>query len=476
MPEKRRYAFVPILAALLALHCIVTAHTETPTPWPESYRIGLDPGAPISASTGDIYFNGPAIQDSGSHWVRINFILGPWTTPGDSSRHGGQNMTWFETYDHIINDAVSRGLKPYALVGLEAVHSAHEVNTDGYVADYVSNFLSIVDHFKDRIRVYESVNEPNDWAGGTSAHITPYYYAKMMEDVYRAIKIDNGHLSDPSWNSLTLVSGPLFTHDQDTGEAYFTQTWTAGKTELAWEDLKSNHGTYPFDGIGYHIYVAQGTSAPSTVEWWMNRNLDAMWNSVTTLEGTDTDKKYWVSEIGWNTASVTESAQADNVDTAINLFRADPRVIMTSWFCLRDFGSSWKWGLERSDASKKPGWYRFQTQASIVTTPTCTNTPTLTPTMTATETPTIETSTSTPTYTPTTETPTFTPTFTPTSTATPRIPDFNKDNEVDSIDLLELISEFGGNSPLYDLNDDGITDHRDAFLFMLWWSRQVDNP
>ena len=107
----------------------------------------------------------------------------------------------------------------------------------------------------------------------------------------------------------------------------------------------------------------------------MRSNLNAIWSSVTSLEGSGTDKELWISEIGWNTASVSENAEADNVDTAINLLRNDSRAIMTSWFCLRDFGDTNKWGLERSDASKKPGWYRFQAQAGVQPTPTVTNTP-----------------------------------------------------------------------------------------------------
>lgn len=386
-----------LLACMLfSLSTIAVAQT--------TFRIGLDPGAPISGSS--IIFRGDLIQSSGSYWVRINFILGPWSSPTDSTRMGPQNLTWFETYDLIINDAVNRGLKVYALIGAEAVKSTHPVNSDGYVAAYVNNFRTIVNRYKDRIQVYESFNEPNDWAGGTSAQVTPYYFAKMLEDIYRAVKINDGHWNDPAWRNLILVTGPLFSHDQDTGGPYFTQVWQAGRNQLGWNALRSTYGTYPFDGIGYHLYVAQGTSDPTTVRNAINANMNAMWNSVTALEGTGTTKKLWISEIGWNTAGISEQIQAANVDTSINLFRADSRVIMVSWFCLRDFGDLNKWGVERADGSKKPAWARFVAQAAIDA-----GAPTATPSNTRTNTPL---ATVTPTNTPpATATPTNTPTFPP---------------------------------------------------------------
>ena len=60
----------------------------------------------------------------------------------------------------------------------EAIYSNQVHGSDEWIAEYVQNAVKIVDHFKNRIRVYEIINEPNDWAGGTSARFTPRAYAK----------------------------------------------------------------------------------------------------------------------------------------------------------------------------------------------------------------------------------------------------------------------------------------------------------
>lgn len=68
---------------------------------------------------------------------------------------------------------------------------------------------------------------------------------------------------------------------------------------------------------------------------------------------------FYISEIGWNTASVSEDDQSKNVATAIGILKSDARVGMVSWFQLQDFGDTNKWGLTRQDGSKKPGWQTF---------------------------------------------------------------------------------------------------------------------
>lgn len=398
---------------------------------PQGFAIGLDPGAPIVGA--EIAFRGDLIQSSRSTWVRINFILGPWTAPDDASRRGTQSRTWYETYDQIINDAVSRGLEPYGLIGAEAVRSSYPLNSDGYVADYVRNFVMIVNRYKDRMKVYESFNEPNDWAGGTSAQVTPYYFAKMLESIYRGVKIDNGHATDPAWQQVLLVSGPVFSHEQDTVAPYFTDVYNAGIGQLGWSQLRQQYGTYPFDGVGYHIYVAPGSSNPNTIRSRMSTNLNAIWGVITQFEGANTPKRIWLSEIGWNTAAVSEEAQAQNVDTAINHLRANGNVIMVSWFCLRDFGWPNLWGLERADGSKKPGWTRFVAQAQL-------NVPTFTPTQTL------------------TPAPSATPTRSHTPSPTPTI---HSDQDGDRIDdLYEGFPPASGESNRYlpDSDGDGLWD------------------
>lgn len=325
-------------------------------------EVCIDPGAPISASTGQIYLNAGLVKATGAKWVRVNFILGPWSSPTDTTRRGPASLTWKETYDSIINSLRAQGMEIYALIGAEAVKTPHPLNSQGYVDAYVQNFQTIVGQFRDRIRVFESFNEPNDWAGGSTAQVQPYWFAKMLKDIYTAVKIAEGRRDDPTWQ-VTLVSGPLFTHDLDTGASYISQTYQQGISQHGWNAFRSQYGTYPLDGFGFHVYVKQGPNTEQAVLSGLSTNLNAFWNAVTAYEGTGTAKKIWISEFGWNTAHVSEAEQARNLTLAFNLFKSDSRVRLANWFQISDFGPNDKWGLFHGapfdDSSKKPSWQAF---------------------------------------------------------------------------------------------------------------------
>jgi len=335
--------------------------------------VAIDTNAPISAATGDIATPMQVVAETGTEYVRVNFILGPWSSPADATHHGSQNLSWFETYDIIINGFVSRGVKVYGLIGAEAVHSSTtNLNSDQYVNDYAANFVQIVGHFKDRVRVYEGFNEPNDWAGGTTAQVQPYWFAKMLEEIYRGVKINDGHKNDSSWQ-VTLVSGPVFSHDQDTVATYFNQVYSEGKNNLGWSEVKTMAGSYPLDGIGYHIYVAQGSNNADTIRQKMLVNINAIWEVVQSNEETTTTKKLWISEFGWRNDYVgSETAQAQNLETGFGVLLPDSRIQLATWFCLKDFPSGY-YGLFRvsgtSDADKKPAWYSFNSIAIANRTP-----------------------------------------------------------------------------------------------------------
>lgn len=323
----------------------------------------LDTGAPISGSS--IVVDAKALAATGTEYVRLNFILGSWSSPTDTTLYNGK--TWMQCYDSIVNSLTSRGLKVYGLIGSESVKNAGGLNTDQFVNAYTKNFTAIVEHFKDRVRVYESLNEPNDWAGGTTAQVEPYWFAKMLQQIYLSVKIDDRHINDPSWK-VTLVSGPLFGHDiassyGDTAAPYLDAVYKAGIEQLSWSSIKTRYGSYPLDGIGYHTYVTQGTNTPEVIKNRLNYNINSIWDVVSNYEGTGSAKKIWISECGWNTAHISESEQARNVTIAFTLFRDHPRVALGTWFQICDFGEDGKWGIYRKTpyvkANRKPSWTAF---------------------------------------------------------------------------------------------------------------------
>jgi hypothetical protein len=320
-------------------------------------KMGIDANRPIDAGSGAIapqYADPTIIADTGAAFVRLNFVLGPWRSPADTTLHAGR--TWFQTYDTIVDGLLAKGLGVYALVGAEATSRPDPGNrfrqatpnpdAEDWLREYVANFAAIVAHFAGRIHIYESFNEPNDWHGGQSSWVHPYWFARMLRDLYQKIKIDDRR-------DVILVSGPLLTHDLpgggDDGTAYLDQTYRLGRQSHGWEAFQAANGTYPLDDIGYHLYVGLSpTAAPADIEAVITRYLNAIWSVITRYEGNLTEKGLHVSEYGW-TSDNGEAKQASNLQTAFRLLRDHPRVKTAAWFCLQDFPGQ-NYGLYRAGA------------------------------------------------------------------------------------------------------------------------------
>ncbi|MGI8905129.1 MAG: hypothetical protein ACR2IE_01405 [Candidatus Sumerlaeaceae bacterium] len=371
MNSRRTSAFLRAISAALALWCSATALAQ--------FQTCVDVNAPINTSTGATsqQIQPSTIAGLATNRVRINCIIAPWSSPSDSTLHSGR--TWFQAYDQIVNDFIAQGTAVYMLIGGQAVNSGFGLNTSQYADQYAANFETIVGHFKDRVQVFETFNEPNDWAGGSSAQVEPRYFAYMLQEIYMNVKYRDAHVSDPTWQ-VTIVSGPMFTHDisgdGDLGNTYFTSTANAGKNgdaaipSLDWNNVKTLTGSYPYDGIGYHIYARQGSTDAADISARLDLHLDSMMSAVDTIEGTSAHgKKFWISEIGWGSNHVTPDGQAANLDTALNLFRSDARVQMATWFCLADFDPGNQYGLHTDNAllvsQRKPAWWHLRRQSLV---------------------------------------------------------------------------------------------------------------
>ena len=324
-------------------------------------KMALNPNSPISS--GIIKTDAASFKETGADWVRINCRADLWNGPADTNRHNG--MTWFEAYDAIINDFVTNGIQVYMLVSQEIAPESN-YDTEGWLNSYSNYFYQIVEHFKDRVRVYEVFNEPNNWKAPSTPTLSHKSFAKLLERIYKAVKFD--HWGDPSWQ-VTIVSGGLFSHDSDNVAAYFDDTFNFGKVALNWASNKNTYGTYPLDGLGYHIYVKQGSTPVSEIQSKMNENLDAIWNVFTSHEGAETEKKMWISEFGWSVSNIDTNEQARNVHVAYNLFRNDSRIDYAGWFSLKNFGAGNQWGLIvdggdlANPADRRPSWDAFFVQS-----------------------------------------------------------------------------------------------------------------
>ncbi len=312
----------------------------SPTPSPLGvFEKGLEAGEQHDISKVDL------VAESGAKWVRLNFVGSNWAV-------GSADVN---TYNTIINAYLAKNIKIIGLIGAQSVSGGYNRNSPGaFTQQFTDAADAIVSRFGDRVKVYELFNEPNDWAGGTSSQVPERYFAEYLASIYQKIKIERGR------GDIFLNSGPLFSFDLNNGASYLQGTYTAGKSLaglLNWEAIKSQTGSYPLDGVGYHIYVAQGMGDQGQVESKILGNLNAISSVINTI---DPGKQVWITEMGWGTGPgrVTEEVQATNLEKAFGVLN-QPIVRMGMWFTLTDFDSS-KWGLIRSNGTKKLAWSSFQ--------------------------------------------------------------------------------------------------------------------
>ncbi len=183
--------------------------------------------------------------------------------------------------------------------------------------------------------------------------------------MYLATKHDAGHDSDPAWQ-VTLVSGPLLSLDDNPADTYLSDTWWYGRNQLAWDWTHQTTGSYPLDGVGYHVYVAQGSTDAATVTSGIAANLEAV-ESVMDAEDPGNPRQVWISELGWTSDYVGMDGQADDLEAGLTYVKGETRVALTSWFCLLDWpGASYGLLTAANDdpASEKPAWSRFQAVAA----------------------------------------------------------------------------------------------------------------
>lgn len=318
---------------------------------------GLNMGAPV--------WNGAVAKQAldaslatGASQVRVNFRLDAWSSPDDTTRHDGK--TFFEAYDAIVDAITSQGREVYGLVSDEIV-AGEAPGSQAFEDAYARNVAMVVDRYKDRVRVWETINEPNDYAGGSSARFPADAFARAHARVYDEVK--GKHAGDACWD-VTIVTGPLFSFDGTTAADYLDRTIAAGRAGGPWKALRDTLGHDPIDGVGYHLYVAQGSDSPiSDVAALANGNLDAI-RGVLATAGLG-DRKVWVSEMGYAVPAVDEAGQADRLDASFDALGARGDVAALHWFTIADFGGE-GWGLYRGGftaADRRPSYDRFVAKA-----------------------------------------------------------------------------------------------------------------
>jgi hypothetical protein len=280
-----------------------------------------------------------AVEATGTTWARLNFRLDVWSAPDDATRRGPQMLTWYEAYDRLVDELTTHGVQVYGQIGAESVPGGGEPDTDDHVQRYAAAFVKIVDHFRDRVRVYETFNEPNNWRDKISKRpaVAPLYYAKELQVIYLNTKYYNNRASDPC-AQVSIVSGALFSSEDTDAADYWNQVVDAGRNTLAWDWMHANVGSWPYDGIGYNIYVGQDPAATtSSIATATQTNLDGIWSAVSARDDQAANKKLWLTEFGWTIDQVSADQQAQFLTTSFDTYAANSNVAAAFWFTYQDF-------------------------------------------------------------------------------------------------------------------------------------------
>jgi hypothetical protein len=331
------------VAALLAAALVLTprSHAGGPQGTDIGWVINND-GTPILTAS-----KAASLVQGKTGYLRIGFRL------------VNGNTTWNSTmlgyYDTVVNNARAAGLQIVGLIGNEswpgdqAAWTANNYECAGGNGDnaYIDGFAAsavvpIVQHFHDRIQIFELWNEPNACTTcsqcGTmgGSYIYPSNFSQLLANSYADLEY-NGLK-----NYVTVLSGGVFGHSinnvhsyNNAGAQYLDDTYNVGINHVgSFAYTKSHWGTYPLDAIGQHIYINQGGTTSSAQ---FQNYLNWVRQAYTKYEGTGTGKKAIITEFGWTTASVSQSVQDSNLKTSFNVIETNPSLVSHAiWFQWQD--------------------------------------------------------------------------------------------------------------------------------------------
>ncbi len=286
------------------------------------------------------------LQRAGARWVRIDVGWSALQPDGP-----GRFEQWYvELLDEVIAGARERDLRVIISLWLTpawASESGSLYAPPSDVSDYADAIGTTARRWGDDVAAWEVWNEPNFTTFFEGAD--PATYTRLLCAAYRAVK---GYDDSP-----VLFGGLMYNDD-----AWLADAYRAGAKDC-------------FDALATHPYVGPSDAAPDTP------SVGAIWRLTHTPsmrevmdEWGDTDKRIWVTELGWSSGPdnlgnewdrpVTPRQQARFLRQAVELIRTEyPYVGPIIWYRDVDGPSdSYQdgFGLLNPNLSPKPAWSAFR--------------------------------------------------------------------------------------------------------------------
>jgi len=294
----------------------------------------------------------------------------------------------------VLANVQARNLKVLGLLSSEAWHGQQSdwtannaENTAGgngnnaYMQAFAQNAAGVLaGHFNGAngplIGQWEVWSEPNAWSLNPSpgvytgsSFVYPSNFAQLLAQADAAIKRANSTAVVVSGGLLGLDSGGAHAGARNgfkakvgaakcpstvaSGADYFCSTYAMGWQVAGW--IK---GAGPFDAVGQHLYVDQGTTTSSKA---VQTYLTDLRKVYTAFGHESSSKQTHVTEFGWSTGSVSPSIQAQNLQTAYQTFRGTSYVGRGYWYRTEDLGvTNDYYGLLDTNGTQKLSFAAYQ--------------------------------------------------------------------------------------------------------------------
>jgi len=264
-----------------------------------------------------------AMQNANIIWNRCGFS---WR---DIETSKG-NFNWGTT-DDAVNQANTRGLKIYAGLGYTPVwassnaqHRPQDPPTNSQ--DWYDFVFACVSRYKGSIHYWEIWNEPNlsgFWAGTRSQWITNILI----------VGSNSAHAADPD----CMVVAPEISTCGGCGTIWMTDSLAQAGDKI--------------DIICHHQYGGGDTPAGRL------NAIDSMHNTI--VSAGYANKPIWITECGWESDSIGEQAQANDLVAMLAGMPSRPWWKKFYWYQIWE-GPTGRAGLLHQDETPKLDWYAYR--------------------------------------------------------------------------------------------------------------------
>lgn len=345
--------------ALAGLLCSLGALALTVAP-ARAAEPGVVPDLTWYISDADKQRTADALEEMGSQWVRLHV---QWREA--EPQRGQLNEWWMSEYGKAIEIARNAGQRVVVMVSEAPTWASGSAssNVPADPQDFADFMGRFAERFEGQVDGYEIWNEPNIkrfWKTGPNAA----EYTALLQASATSIRA-----ADP--NAKVVFAG-LSTNDY----SFLNQAYQAGAKGY-------------FDVLATHPYTYCGSTGPADTRYTGSGKMTpdsflAYRELRAVMVNRNDPKPIWFTEFGWNTSTVScspgagqwqggvsESKQAQFLTEALELIEQDPYVQVAMWYGLRN--NYWandanepeaRFGLLRTDYSRKPAFYAFASYAT----------------------------------------------------------------------------------------------------------------